>query len=74
MITGNHERKIKEYFLIDYVGEELGVVRPREGEEIIGIPYGRISDNSPPFIEHRKNGKTFIAVNALDVSKIIFDG
>ncbi len=73
MIRGNEERKIKGYLHIDRMDEGLGVTRPAEGEDLVGIPYGWCDENSIPFIEHRKNGKTIRAVNCADVAIIIFD-
>ncbi len=72
MITGS-EIKIKEYWLIDHCGEGIRLIRPEEGEEIVGIPYQWHADLSFPFIEHRTGGKVVKTVNALDVSVIIFD-
>jgi hypothetical protein len=73
MITGNKERKIKEYLSIDHTDEGFGFTKPEKGEDIIGIPYGYYSENSYPFIEHRKNGIVIQTVNAIDVSIIVFD-
>ena len=73
MISGNKERKIKEYLPIDHAAEGYGFVKAAAGEELIGIPYQWLSDASLPFIEHRKNGVTVKSVNALDVSEIIFE-
>lgn len=73
MITGNNTRKIKKYLYIDRMSEGLGFVKPQEGEEIIGIPYQWCSENSYPFIEHRKNGIVIQTVNTLDVAIIVFE-
>ena len=50
------------------------MVRPEEGEEIIGLPFGWCDDNAQPFIEHRKDGKVIRSVNCADVSIIVFEG
>ena len=73
MITGNNERPIKSFSYIDHIGEGLGTVTPKEGEEFIGIPYAWHSDNSYPFIEVRKEGKVTRTINTLDVSEIVFE-
>ena len=73
MIRGNREQKIKEYLFIDRMAEGLGYTRPGEGEEFVGMPFGWCDDNSMPFIEHRKDGKTIQSVNCADVSIIVFD-
>ncbi len=73
MIRGNREQKIKEYLYIDHMAEGFEFIKPGEGEELIGIPYGWCNDCSMPFIEHRKDGKTLKTVNCTDVSIIIFD-
>ena len=72
MITGNSERKIKEYLPIDHCGEGRGYISPQDGVEFIGIPYQWHSENSLPFIEHRLNGVVVATVNALDVADIKF--
>jgi hypothetical protein len=72
MIAGK-PRKIKRYLFIDRLAEGVAWVNPMEGEEITGIPYQWCSENSYPFIEHKKNGITTKTVNALDVSEIEFD-
>ena len=74
MIRGNGEQKIKEYCCIDRCAEGYGMVQPKEGEEIIGLPFGWCDDNSQPFIEHRKDGKVICSVNCADVSIIVFEG
>jgi hypothetical protein len=73
MITGNNERPIKEYWIIDHCSEGYYGITAGDGEKIVGIPYKWHSDNSIPFIEHRKNGTVIKTVNALDVSIITFD-
>ena len=73
MISGNKERKIKEYIPIDHCAEGYGFVRADVEEELVGIPYQWLSESSVPFIEHRKNGVVTKSVNALDVSLIIFE-
>jgi hypothetical protein len=73
MIRGNKEQKIKEYLLIDRMNEGLGFIRLKEGEELVGIPYGWCNDSSTPFIEHRENGIAYKTVNCADVSIIVFD-
>ena len=70
MITGNKERKIKKYL---FINENFGFITAKEGEEIIGVPYGYYFENSYPYIEHRENGIVTITVNAIDVSIIVFD-
>ena len=74
MITGNTERKIEKYLPIDRCAEGYGFVTAKTGEELIGIPYQWHSDNSMPFIEHRRQitGEVVRTVNALDVSEIVF--
>jgi len=69
MIRGNSERKIKMYLFIDRLNEGLGWTKPIEGEEFWGIP----SENSYPFIEHRKRGVVTQSVNTADISSIEFD-
>jgi hypothetical protein len=39
----------------------------------MGIPHEWYSENSAPFIEHRKDGKVWKTVNCADVSEIVFD-
>jgi hypothetical protein len=73
MITGNSERPIKEYLLIDRLAEGYGYVTPKEGEAFVGIPYSWHCDGSMPFIEHRKNGKVIVTVNVIDIAEIHFE-
>ncbi len=73
MIAGNSPRKIKKYLFIDHCAENCSYVTPEDGEEIWGVPYQFQSDQSLPYIEHRKGGIVVQTVNALDVSVIIFD-
>ncbi len=73
MIKGLKEVRIKEYLFIDRMGEGLGYTKPEAGEEFWGIPAGHIEDNSQPFIEHRKDGKTIQSVNCADVAVIVFE-
>jgi len=68
MIAGHKERKIKEYHMAGG-----GYTKPREDEEIIGIPYQWHSENSYPFIEHRRNGVAYKTINALHVAIIEFE-
>ena len=72
MISGNFERPIKMYFLIDRAGQNFGWTKPEEGEEFWGIPYHWHGENSTPFIEHRIKGKVTITVNCSDISSIEF--
>jgi len=72
MISGNSERPIKMYHLIDRLGKGYGWTKPEDGEEFWGIPYQWHGDNSMPFIEHRKNGFISQTVNVSDVSAIEF--
>ncbi len=77
MISGNKEREIKSYIMIDRLESGLCWVEPvegteTEGEQIIGIPCGWVGKDSPPFIEHRKNGVVTKSVNCADVSEIEF--
>jgi len=74
MITGNTESKIEKYIFIDRCAGGYGFVIAEPGEEIVGIPYQWHSDNSMPFIEHRRQitGEVVKTVNAIDVSEIIF--
>ena len=73
MITGNCERPIKEYLIIDRTAEGFGYVRPGEGETFVGIPYSWHCDGSMPFIEHRRDGKVIVTVNCADVAEIHFE-
>ena len=73
MISGNQERTIKEYLPKDRCCEGHGYIKPLDGQEFIGIPYGWLSDNSTPFIEIRQNGKTIGTINCDDISEIIFE-
>ena len=74
MITGDKEREIKAYIMIDRLENGICWVEPCLGtyEKIIGIPFGFHADNSMPFIEHRANGRVTKTVNVADVSKIEF--
>ena len=72
MITGNNLKRIKEYFSIDHCSEGFGYTNPKEGEELWGVPYGFVSENSTPFIQHMTNGKVTSTVNCADVSVIEF--
>jgi len=72
MIQGNSERPIAWYLPIAHGGEDYDPVKPAEGEEFVGFPYGGCSDNSLPFIEVRRDGKCIRTVNALDCSNIGF--
>ncbi len=77
MITGDKEREIKGYLMIDRLGEGRCWTEPFEGTEtegikIVGMPIGYFGDNSPAFIEHRKNGVVIKTVNCADVSEIQF--
>lgn len=73
MIRGSKEVKIKEYLMIDRMEEGLGFTKPKDGEEILGIPYGYDTETSTPYIEHRVSGKVVESVNCADVSIIVFD-
>ena len=72
MIRGNKMRRVKMYILIDRCGEGYGWTKPEKDEEFWCIPYGWLSDNSYPFIEHRVNGKVTISINCDDISSIEF--
>ena len=72
MITGDNEREIKAYVMIDRLEEGLSWQEPSEDDRIFGIPYGWHGENSKPFIEHRKNGFVTKTVNVSDVSEIEF--
>jgi hypothetical protein len=73
MIPAGTGCKIREYWMIDHTGTGSSRVCPEEGEIIMGIPHSWYSDNSIPFIEHRKDGKVWKTVNCADVSEIVFD-
>lgn len=72
MIKGNKERKIADYFPAPIGDEVYGRVKPEEGEEIIGIPFSWFTTESPPFIEHRRNGVVTMSVNVSYVVDIRF--
>jgi hypothetical protein len=73
MIPSMKPMKITEYLPIDHCSEGYGYVKPKDGEEFLGIPFGWHGENSPAFIEIRKNGKVTATVNTSDVSEIHFE-
>jgi len=73
MITGNKERKIKQYLPIDHLGEGYGYIIPQKDQEFIGIPYQWVAENSIPFIAIRENGIVIKSVNALDIAEIEYE-
>lgn len=73
MIQGNKAMRIKKYLFIDRCAEGFGYCVPEDGEELIGLPFGWCAEDSPPFIEHRRNGKVVQTVNCTDVAMIIFE-
>lgn len=73
MISGNSEKKISKYLPIDRLGKGCGYVLPSENEELVGIPYQWLSENSMPFIEHRIDGVMVKTVNAIELAEIEFE-
>ena len=73
MITGNSERKIKQFLSIDRCAEGYAFTKPKDGEEFVGIPYQWVANDSMPFIEIRKNGIVTATINVSDVSEIEYE-
>jgi hypothetical protein len=67
-------RQIKEYLMINRMSKGLTFCRPKENEQIMGIPYGWVDTHSTPYIQHVTNGIVTQSVNCSDVSIIIFEG
>jgi hypothetical protein len=73
MISGNAEKPIKEYLLIDRCCESGGYIKARQHERLIGIPCGWYHESGTPFIEHWSEGNVTRTVNVADVSEIVFE-
>ena len=72
MIPEIEAMPVKGYQFIDRYGEGFRFVYPEDGEVFIGYPHQHYGDNSQPFIEVKKDGRTIRTVNCADVSQIEF--
>lgn len=64
--------KISAFRYIDRCCEELGLFKPGDGEEFIGIPAGWYDVGALGCIEIHKNGKLSHTINLLSVECIEF--
>jgi len=72
MIEGSKPIAIAEYLPMDRCAEGYSFIKPLEGQEFQGIPYGFLTAYSKPFIEIYQNNVLVGSVNCDDVSEIIF--